>query len=442
MLIRLTYLWVTCILLFSCDNTGSTNDHQAGSRIDPTITFTKKEYTQDLQQLLRIIKTTHPAYKEWTTVEELDNLVEDIIELNLSDSLSIGQFIWLCRGLVAEMGCGHSTVPTIGSRIQMKDSYLFPMKVAYIGDRLFVIDPLVNGDVADPGDEILSIQSLPVSEIKLNLSSAISTDGFNKSHIQELINDEFMLYMSYWMNFEDEYELELAGKGYVKLKQLESFDESPSSTEGNLTYSFDESTNTAIITIRSFYYYNNNFPTFKKFIDQSFSKIKEDNAEHLIVDLRDNGGGDPYCGAYLLRHLATESFSYYRKDGPQEYNDLKGPLELSKNRFLGKPIVLINGKCFSTTGAVTAIMKSHKMAVMIGQDTGASYACNATVRQHRLNQTGISAFIATRSFEAAVDNLPKDEGVHPDILTKPTIQDLLDNKDVEMERAFEYIKAN
>ena len=442
MLIRLTLLWVTCILLLSCDNAAISNQPSAASRIDPTTTFTKKEYAQDLQQLLRIIKNTHPAYKEHTTVEELDNLVKQITELNLSDSLSIGQFIWLCRGVVAKIGCGHSTVPTIGSRIQMKDSYLFPMKVAYIGDRLFVIDPLVNADIADRGDEILSIQGLPVNEIKMNLSSAISTDGFNQSHIEELINDEFMLYLSYWMNLEVEYELELAGKGKVKLKQLETYNESPPSTEDNLTYKFDESTNTAIITIRSFYYYNNNFPTFKEFIDLSFSKIKAENAEHLIVDLRDNGGGDPYCGAYLLRHLASEPFAYYWQDGPQEYNDLKGSLELSKNRFSGKPIVLINGKCFSTTGAVTALMKSNKMAVMIGRDTGASYACNATVRQHRLSRTGISAFIATRSFEAAVDNLPKHEGVHPDILTKPTVQDLLDGKDVEMERAFEYIKVN
>ena len=111
------------------------------------------------------------------------------------------------------------------------------------------------------------------------------------------------------------------------------------------------------MTIRSFDYYNDDFSKFKTFIDASFKGMARFEPEHLIIDLRENGGGDPYCASYLLQHFADRPFQYYKTGTSQGYKDLQINIEPHKNRFDKKPIILINGKCFSTTGHLCSLIK-------------------------------------------------------------------------------------
>jgi len=101
----------------------------------------------------------------------------------------------------------------------------------------------------------------------------------------------------------------------------------------------------------------------------------------------------------------------------------------SPNRFKGKPYILINGKCASTTGQLCALIKEGKFGIFVGQETGATYRCNATVRSHTLANTSITPFVATRTFESNVEYISKNKGISPDYEIKPSISDLLKNED-------------
>ncbi len=47
---------------------------------------------------------------------------------------------------------------------------------------------------------------------------------------------------------------------------------------------------------------------YKTFLDKSFSILVTKKVEHLIIDLRGNSGGDPYCGSYLLEYIAKKVY--------------------------------------------------------------------------------------------------------------------------------------
>lgn len=418
------------------------DESQNIERLSVLTTFTKDEYLSDLNQLINVLNENHPQLYEYITKDELSDLVEEKKSF-INDDFKIGEFTWLCRSLVSEIGCGHTVVPTLGMNYFLPDSLLFPLKVNYLDNKLYVLNPLANKELISIGDEIISINGTSVKKIKEEMYKHISSDANNKSLKMEYVNDGFMEYAAFHFKFANKYEIEFIKDSKIKtvvLNQLNSYVEEENIQEkckNNLCLEIDK--DLAIITIRSFYYYRENFSTFKTFIDSSFNEIKTHQIENLIIDLRDNGGGDPYCGSYLLQHIADQPYQYY-KTGTYSYDDLQKNIAPHQNRFFGKPIILINGRCFSTTGHVCALIRENNFGIFVGKETGATFRCNSTARPFVLTNTGVNPYIATRTFEAAVSRLPKDKGIIPDYEPKSSISDLLNDKDVDVEFSINLVR--
>lgn len=404
-------------------------------------TFTKDEYIDDLNQLINVLNENHPRLYEFITKDKFDALVEEKIAL-INDNFKVGEFTWLCRSIISEIGCGHTIVPTIGMNYFLPDSLLFPIKVNYIDDKLFVLNPLKNEELVSIGDEIISINRVNVKEIKEDMYKHVSSDACINSLKMEYVNDGFMDYAAFYFKFTNKYEIEFRKDNKIKtitLNQLHDYNEEKAiegKCSNNLCFEIDKGI--AIITIRSFSYYEENFPTFKTFIDSCFNEIKSKQPQNLIIDLRDNGGGDPYCASYLLQHIADKPFQYY-KTGTYSYDDLEENIFPHENRFSGKPIILINGRCFSTTGHLCALIKANNFGIFVGKETGATFICNASVRPFVLTNTQVTAYIATKTYEVAVSTLPKDKGIIPQHELKGNISDLLNDKDVDLEFTFNLI---
>ena len=115
-------------------------------------TYPLTDYKSDLLQLTQIIKDNHPKLYEFIPSDSFELLVNNkLAELN--DSTTIGEFVWSCRSVAASIGCGHTYLPYLGESIYLQDSLIFPLSTKYIGDRLFVIDPLINADKINAGVE-------------------------------------------------------------------------------------------------------------------------------------------------------------------------------------------------------------------------------------------------------------------------------------------------
>ena len=71
-----------------------------------------------------------------------------------------------------------------------------------------------------------------------------------------------------------------------------------------------EEKSTAIMTIQTFIYYDR-VPMFKAFLENCFKEIHEKKIANLILDLRGNDGGDPFCAAPLFSYLEHEPVPYF-----------------------------------------------------------------------------------------------------------------------------------
>ena len=159
-------------------------------------TFPKEKYIQDFNQLVNILAENHPQLNEYISKKDFAELIENK-KNEIVDEINIGEFIWLCRSLVSKVGCGHSVVPTLGLNYFLPDSLLFPSKVNYIDNKLFVIDPLVNEASISKGNEILRINGIDVRELKTEMFQHISSDANNLSFKEEYINQSFMEYAAF-----------------------------------------------------------------------------------------------------------------------------------------------------------------------------------------------------------------------------------------------------
>ena len=60
-------------------------------------------------------------------------------------------------------------------------------------------------------------------------------------------------------------------------------------------------------------------------------QIKLHNIGNVAIDLRDNGGGDPYCATHLLQYISDKPFRYYKKGNTSYYKDLEEKISSLSN---------------------------------------------------------------------------------------------------------------
>lgn len=196
------------------------------------------------------------------------------------------------------------------------------------------------------------------------------------------------------------------------------------------TVKYRDYSKTAIVKIKTFYF-GGALDPFTEFLEEVFSKIKKDGIENLILDLRDNGGGDPVLAARLFAYIAHKPEIYFEEcDG---YGQLKSPVALAENHFSGNVFTLINGGGFSTAGHIVALINYHKIGTIVGSELGCTYTCNDNAVSIVMEHTGNLARVARSVFAVAVDGMEADQGVMPDYPVGFSVEDLVDGVDSRME---------
>jgi len=406
--------------------------------------FTIQEYNSDINELVISLKQ-HPKFGEFIEKDSFDNLVTKTKSF-LTDKTNRGEFLWMCREIAASIGCGHTFVPTLTKKWKIPVERMFPVDARFIGDQLFVIDPFINSDLVPEGAEIIAINGFSPKYLKKEILKHISADAFNPSFKENLINRDFMLYCTYQLGFPKRYVIkyvhgEQSGRALLNpFEVLDSISNPVSGCAEDLCFDLLDAENAALISIRSFNYYNDRLPIFKEFIDQSFATIKSENIENLIIDIRDNGGGDPYAASYLLQHLLANEYTYYQPGSTSHYQDLQKPISLEANRFSGSLYFLINGRCFSTSGHFLSLIEAQELGTIIGQESGATYTCNAATQEISLKNTFINAYVARATFMTTANEFPENRGLVPEYITSYTLEDLIHNRDVELEFVLDLIR--
>ncbi|MGC9342481.1 MAG: hypothetical protein ACP5E3_07270, partial [Bacteroidales bacterium] len=278
------------------------------------VIFEKEKLQEDFLQFRDILESTHPALYDYTEKRVLDSLFDRNYD-RIDSDMEFRKFLILMTEVISKVGCGHSSMWVPGRFWNVAPEKLFPLKLYNTGKKIFVTGSYNDNNVPT-GSEILSVNGTPVMEIMNRLEDLTSADGFNPSYRLEKTGQNFSVKYALAFGFPDVFQIKYRSPENPKNKkstlQPVSRDivQNSKPDRSELSFKINEDSRTAVFTINTFGYYSR-VDFFHGFVDSVFREIKEKEIENLILDLRGNSGGDPFCSSYLWAYLEPEPLPYF-----------------------------------------------------------------------------------------------------------------------------------
>jgi len=479
---------------------------------------------EDVDKTYSQLKKFHPKLYQYVSKSELDSKFK-VLKEDINKPMGSLEFYERLVKVVNEVRQGHLTLrpPTkrfTGKQLKAlnKLKYEFnELDFEILDDKLW-IKANAGKDSTIIGDEVLALDKELSQKLINKYKSLVTSDGFNTTYHDRFVARNFSNFYYSENGFKDSLTLLLKKRDSIYFKKLgwlekgmsikkdSSITEEPTEmlksdkiaqkkkqkakrkegrTRGyvasrnyylrNLDF-IGRDSSVAYLKIRGFGKGNQN-----KFYKKAFAKIDSAKTEHLIIDLRDNGGGNLDEIENLYGYLALEPFKFLNRavtktnipftkstfskkgvgilgntfrilgaPGMVAYDLLQSkkvaderqykltklkPQKPRTNNFKGQIYVLINGYSFSASSIISANLHATKRAVLVGEETGGAY--NGTVAgQYKyvtLPNSKVRMAIGLMHLETPFTDKPHGFGVKPDIEIVPKQKDRLQKRDPELE---------
>lgn len=451
--------------------------------------YSPVELKEDLSTLKYHLETVHPGLYTYTSKEKLDQRFAEI-EAQLDQSMTDIEFYRLVSPLLTPIGNGHTNIqPSDGFLNHHRTQFsIFPLSIKWINGSLYTLRDLSTAGGAPLGAEILQINGMKADSLFRAMRNHVTRDGYNLSNPNDYLSLRFRHFYSYLIGQPDTFHLQLrlkngqkqtysiATEPYQTLLDTynERYNELVKANEKPLLR-FEIVDGLGILTIKTFSkgYLKSRGQKFDDFMADAFQQIADQKVKHLIVDMRNNGGGDPEPTITLFGYLHDKPFTFYKeislitrnvpdnrlykdklffqeafisfrtkKDG--DIYHLKGvagtkPSPPLSPRFDGKLYILGNGRSFSATGEMSAILKEYDRGVFIGEEIGGNPVQNTSGAMLRLQlpNTDLNVVNPIVLWKMNVTFENTGHGVIPDYPVIASIDDLLQGRDAVMEFARE-----
>ena len=414
-------------------------------------TFSLANLQQDFDQFQNIINTQQPQL--YTDRADLAAAFVSQRVL-LRDRMNELEFYRVLSPLLRRLNCGHSRLnlsPVTLAAASTRWRQL-PLTVKVIQGRLFVNKTLPPAAFL-AGAELLAVNDRSSGDLIQQLYDNLPADGSNLTYKNYFINRGYGFSTYYYLLVDSADQFSVTYRSPTERNPLTTDlagvvagglapwrDPAPALVDGIGWSEFAD--DYALLAVTTFNLYDEaGRNRFFAFVDRFFAEVAARRTPNVILDLRGNGGGDPYCGAYLFSHLLARSQPYFAATSPL-YADLKAPITITPavDAFTGRLYTLIDGGCFSTTGHFCSLLKYHQIGRFIGEETGGSFACTAATQTIALTRSQLSFVYSTMAFTTAVSGLTPGRGIMPDYEVIPSIEDFLGNRDVVKEFALSLIR--
>ena len=374
--------------------------------------------------------------------------------------------------------------------LRQKKRTFLPFSFDIKDDRLFVVRNNSTDSSLVAGTEVLAIDGHSASKILRTLRKYFPGDGYTENFKNATMEagffDEY-----YWDVFGDKEVYQFTIKDTLenvrmvspRLRTRQRRPQTYLSKEEeikqrlnrmrNLTYPENLSA-TAILQINSFSY--DEFESFQMYHEATFKEIEKKGIRNLIIDLRQNSGGNHEIALDLMRYLADTTFILTAKGEspvwkPSFIENIEGQSEnqsfttrmvkksesgeylfnapsVGKNkpydqyRFKGNLYVLTSGQTFSAASNFVASLKAQRKTTLIGRETGGGEAgCNGGIISTVVfPETNIRLQFPHFRILTAMKTPNLGRGVIPNYEINYTTIQKANKQDLDLEKTFDLIR--
>lgn len=466
------------------------------SSYDPNTKYSPSELKEDFSVLHKVLKSNHPSLYWYSSQDSIDNLFLTAHN-SLYDSLTEQQFRKKVSWVVSKIRCGHTTVRSSKdyfkyySKLKIKN---FPLFLKVWDDSTVVINNFSKEDtIIKRGTSIVGINGVPVKKIIDSICQFISADGYSNVFKYQLISFNFPAFYKNAYGSDSTYVVRyIDSTGKPKEKVFKNFESRAdflninqplSQAEisrkklrqfnllANRNMQIDSALKTAIISVNTF-----SKGKLIRFFRQSFKKIRKQNIDNVVLDLRLNSGGSVMVCTRLSQYLIdkpfnvadtvaaiTRSFSYKKYIKPwliywlsmqisgRRYADERIHFRYfekhnfkpkKKNHFAGNIYILTGGYTFSAATLVAGNLKGQPNVTIVGEETGGGAYGNSSMLLTNIILPNTGLRITLPLYRMVLnDTRPKNgRGIFPDIEVKPSSDFIKNNRDAKLEKVLNIIK--
>ncbi|MBX2841862.1 MAG: hypothetical protein KTR26_08820 [Flammeovirgaceae bacterium] len=437
-----------------------------------------EQLREDFVFYISLLEKHHPGLFKYQTEKEWEEfLLASSAQINCA--MTEHDFFSIISKVNAKIRCGHSYIKPSATHHYFRDTKLklFPIDIKVIEGKI-IIEENFSEFPFETGSEILAINGIKATKLMGELKKHVPSDGFSETGKHHELDNWFWLYYSFQYGYPQIFSISYSKPESAEVVKIfvpgvarEDFFKEENQTP--ITFQLlDKPNNESIGYLKINNFINGNEVKFKKELERIFRNLNKSQTAQLIVDLRGNTGGRDIYGAELFAYLTQKPFNYYdelllkkpSKKYLKWYHKLKfnitpkddefynytshqnlNLIQPKAANFSGMVYFLIDGGTFSAATELSTIAYAQERGVFIGEATGGGLSGNSSGFSvlENLPNSNIGVSIPAIWHQMAIGDLQETKaGLNPHYLVKPTVSDLVEQRDAVLDFTLQLIQNN
>jgi C-terminal processing protease CtpA/Prc len=322
----------------------------------------------------------------------------------------------------------------------------------------------------------------------------ISTDGYTENFKQQLISFNYPFYYRNTFGLDSVYNVHfvdsVGGRQTTTIKNFTPVIDTsrrrriqplPAITKKEIrkyrslsvrSMTVDTPLNAAFVRISTF-----SDGTLNTFFKQSFKKLKKEGVKNVVIDLRENSGGNVMSSTKLTQYLIDKPFNiadtvaavsrafkhkkyikpwfmYWlsmrltarkQSDGRVHFRYFEKHMfkPKKKHHFDGQIYLLAGGYTFSAATLITGALKGQKNVTIVGEETGGGSYGNSAMHLPVITLPASKVRVVLPLYRLVIDkdNPKTGRGIFPDVEVGPSSSAIKKGIDAKLEKVKELMKA-
>lgn len=462
-------------------------------------TLTAEQAGRDAAILAGSLRALHPALDKYLSQTEVDASFARF-QARAGAARSAAAMYLAATELAASIRCGHTWTNVLNQQGEIKQRLLnapdkLPLTMTLVEGRWLVLGSAAAGIAS--GDELLTIDGHGSADVLAAMLPYLRADGSSDGkRLRQLSHDrpDYSMMDIVWPLLsppvDGVYRLDVrTGDGAVRTvnataitlaarsASLQVLGVVPPATTWQLRIDGD----LAVMTLPTFAFYSDKFD-WRQFFIHSFAELERKHIARLIIDIRNNEGGDDAIGLELLtwllnspmthvsdqsvtayervpykfaRYLDTWDFGFFDRtgqvdrvsEGPQagrwrfrpnarQVHDITPRMD----RYAGQTWLLVGAENSSATFSLARLVKQSGAAILVGQPTGGNLRGlnGGQLAWVTLPNSGVSVDIPLLASSYSADT--PDASIVPDVLVRRSFALQAAGRDQELDAVLQHGK--